>query len=105
MIVAEFFRKGGEITGFKINGHAGYDDYGKDIVCASVSSAVQLTANMITDIFIYQAEVSAENDTVILKTSILGDRTLQNLYKGFQMHLDLLSQEFKKTIQIKFTEV
>ena len=33
-----------------ITGHAGYDDYGKDIVCASVSSIVITTINAIIDI-------------------------------------------------------
>ncbi len=41
MIVAEFFRKNGEITGFKVSGHAGYDMFGKDIVCAGVSALTQ----------------------------------------------------------------
>ena len=60
MIVAEFFRKNGEITGFKVSGHAGYDMFGKDIVCAGVSSAVMMTANLVTEIFGFEAEVSAE---------------------------------------------
>ena len=59
MIVAEFFRKNGEITGFKVSGHAGYDESGRDIVCAGVSSAVMMTANLITEIFRFEAEVSA----------------------------------------------
>lgn len=105
MIIAEFSRKNGEITGFKISGHAGYDDYGRDIVCASVSSAVQLTANMITEIFGYDAEVSAEGDTVILKTTGSGEENLQKLFEGLRLQLDLISQEFKGTIKIKFTEV
>ena len=99
MIVAEFFENGGEIKGFKINGHAGYDDYGKDIACASVSSAVQMTVNAITDVFGFEADVSAQNKTAS------GDIVLQKLYKAFIMQLELLSQEFNETIKIKFTEV
>ncbi len=104
MIVAEFFENGGEIKGFKINGHAGYDDYGKDIACASVSSAVQMTVNAITDVFGFEADVSAQNNTVFFKTAS-GDIVLQKLYKAFIMRLELLSQEFNETIKIKFTEV
>ncbi len=105
MIVAEFFKKNGEIIGFKIKGHAEYDDVGKDIACASVSSAVMLTANMITDAFGYKAEVSDKNQAVILKAELFGDAVLQKIFKGLVMHLRLLSQEFKGTIKIKFTEV
>ena len=63
MIVAEFFRKNGEITGFKVSGHAEYDESGRDIVCAGVSSAVMMTANLITEIFRFEAEVSAVSYT------------------------------------------
>ena len=34
----------------KIEGHAKYDDYGKDIVCASVSSIIYTTVNGIFNI-------------------------------------------------------
>lgn len=105
MIVAEFFEKKSAISGFKISGHADFDDYGKDIACASVSSAVQYTANLITEIFGFEAEVSAENNAVVLKTGTFEDRTLQKLFKGLIMQLELLSQEFEGTIKIKFTEV
>ncbi len=31
----------GEITGFKVTGHSGYDTHGKDIVCSAVSALAQ----------------------------------------------------------------
>lgn len=105
MINAEFFRNNGIISGFKISGHALYDDFGKDIVCAAVSSAVELTANTITEIFGFDAEVSAENNVVILKTADSAEDNLQKIYRGFLLHLETLSEDFKGTIKIKFTEV
>ena len=51
MIVAKFFKSSRKFIGFQISGHAGFAESGYDIVCASVSSAVQLTANNITEIF------------------------------------------------------
>lgn len=105
MINAEFFRNKGIISGFKISGHAFYDDFGKDIVCAAVSSAVELTANTITEIFGFDAKVSAENNAIILKTAYSADDNLQKLYRGLLLHLENLLEEFKGTIKIKFTEV
>ena len=35
-----------KIKNFKVSGHANYDTYGKDIVCASVSSIVITSCNM-----------------------------------------------------------
>ncbi len=50
MICARFFRKNGSLSSVAaISGHAGFADAGEDIVCASVSSAVQLVANGITE--------------------------------------------------------
>ena len=59
--------KAGELVGFSVSGHAGYADAGEDIVCAAVSSAVQLTANGITEILGLSASVEAEGDTVSLR--------------------------------------
>ena len=47
MIKANFIKKDGIITNIKMSGHAKYDEYGKDIVCAAVSSALTLTVNTI----------------------------------------------------------
>ncbi|MGN0614158.1 MAG: ribosomal-processing cysteine protease Prp [Porcipelethomonas sp.] len=106
MTVAEFFKKDGEITGFKIKGHSGYSESGSDIVCASVSSAVMMAANMITEIFRYQAEVSAVEDTVFLKTDIPGDKVLQGIYNGLRLQLEEIAGEYgKKYLKMKFTEV
>lgn len=35
----------GEVIEFKAHGHAGYDDWGQDIVCAAVSVLTQAAAN------------------------------------------------------------
>jgi len=105
MIIAEFLTRNGEVTGFKVSGHADYDDLGKDIVCASVSSAVMMTANLITEIFGFNAEVSDVNNVVALRTDIPGEENLQRLYKGLEMQIEQISLEFKKTIKMKFTEV
>lgn len=104
MIVAEFFRKNGEITGFKVSGHAGYDMFGKDIVCASIS-AVMMTANLITEIFGFDAEVSVVDDTVTLKTDVPEDNLLLGLYKGLILQIEQISLEFNGTITLKYSEV
>ncbi|MBQ8435292.1 MAG: ribosomal-processing cysteine protease Prp [Oscillospiraceae bacterium] len=105
MTIAEFYRKNGELTGFKVKGHSDYSEQGSDIVCASVSSAVMLTANLITEIFGYKADVSAVDDTVALKTDISGDEVLQKLYQGLVLQLQEIAGEFNENIKVQFTEV
>ena len=77
-----------------ISGHALYDDYGKDIVCASVSSIVICTINGILALNNEVIEVDStkginitilkENDTVktLLKNMINLLKELETKYTG-----------------------
>ena len=47
---AIFRTRAQRILGFEISGHSGYAEAGEDIVCAGVSSAVQLTVNAVVEI-------------------------------------------------------
>ena len=46
------------VVGFRVTGHAGYAESGSDIVCAGVTTAVQLVANGITECAGIIAEVA-----------------------------------------------
>lgn len=104
MIRAEFYESQGKFMGFSISGHAGYAESGYDIVCSAVSSAVELTANLITDGFNIPAKVSTVDDTVICMLE-LQDEISEKLIKMLKVHLGLISEEFPKTIKITTTEV
>ena len=45
MIRVVIDKKDGYIDGFRLSGHAGYDDYGKDIICSAMSMLAINTAN------------------------------------------------------------
>lgn len=107
MITAEFIQKDNVLVGFKVSGHANFDEYGQDIVCASVSSAVQLVCNTITDGFNIKANVLVdENNGISLK---LIDYSKNSpaivLINGLKTHLEILLEEFPKNINLKLTEV
>ena len=109
MIEAKFFSENNRLIGFCIGGHAGFADFGKDIACASVSSAIQLTANSITECFAIKANLKVSEDNSV--TLMLTDKDMNNIAVGeklidsLKLHLELLNEEFPKTIKIKFTEV
>lgn len=104
MIQAGFFESNGKLNGFSIKGHAGYAESGYDIVCASVSSAVQLTANTITEGFGVKAEVSVIGDNIMLELS-QPNRNAEVMLEMLKLHIEMLSEEFPKTIKINTTEV
>ena len=105
MIRAKFFSKAGHLTGFSVSGHAGYADAGEDIVCAAVSSAVQLTANGITEVLGLQARVRAEDDTVSLRLDDSANREAEAFLKALQLHLSVLSEDYPKNVKLTCTEV
>lgn len=105
MITAEFYLRGERFSGFSIRGHAGYAAYGQDIVCASVSSAVELTANAVTEILKVPASVGVfENEVKLILPE--GDfREAEDFLKALRLHLELLLQDFPEKLRITDTEV
>ena len=68
MISVTFHKtKAGEYRSFLCSGHAGYDDYGKDIVCASVSVLVINTINSLEELVQEKIVVDADEETGIIR--------------------------------------
>lgn len=99
MIRAHFFKSGGQYCGFSVSGHAGYGAYGEDIACASVTSAVQLTVNAVTEVLALPAEVAVEENEIRLELRQDLDRAAP-FFEALRLHLELLGQEFEKTIEL-----
>lgn len=105
MIHARFFKSEEKLMGFSISGHAGYDDYGHDIVCASVSSAVQMTANGITEILKLGADVTVEENLIRMMLSKKDAQKGQAFMQALLLHLKLLAEDYEGTIQVNISEV
>ncbi len=105
MITVTFFKSGNNICGFNISGHSGYSDDGTDIVCAAVSSAVLMAANTITDIQHINAEVADGDGLVSLKMSPTEAVKSADILNGLLLHLTALSEQYKKYIKVKISEV
>ena len=105
MIEAEFFHENGAFTGFAVSGHAGFDQHGRDIVCASVSSAVQLTVNGITEILSERADIKVKENLVKLLLKDGPSRETNAFFKALKLHLELLCEDYPGTIHISCMEV
>jgi hypothetical protein len=68
--------KTGEYRSFTCKGHAGYADYGRDIVCASISVLVINTINSLEEICNERMEVVTDEDEGIISCSFV-DQPLQ----------------------------
>lgn len=103
MIRADFKKKNGNLTGFSIKGHAGYAQSGSDVVCAAVSSAVQLVINILDSLELSPAVNVDEN---CIKCSVASDKSESAvILETFIAHLESIVDEFPQTIKITISEV
>lgn len=105
MIRANFTRTEGKLTAFSLSGHAGYDEFGKDIVCASVTSAVQLTANAITEVLKVNADVKVLDNQINMKLPKNCPQEALSFMDALLLHLEILAEDFEGTIKVKVSEV
>ncbi len=104
MIKARFYHSGESLVGFSVSGHAGFADSGNDIVCAAVSTAVNMTANGITEIASLDAAVNVKQNEVQLKlkqASKEGALFLQSM----RLQMEILQEQYPKNIRIYDMEV
>lgn len=103
MIRAELYESNGLLNGFRISGHAGYAEKGKDVVCAAVSSAVQLIVNLLNE-FDCEPQMSVEDNVVECRTSA-SPNTASAMLEQLKLHFETILEEFPKTIKITISEV
>jgi len=98
----------GEITGFKVTGHSGYNTHGKDIVCSAVSALAQTA--LLGLLKVAGADVDYKIDEGYLMCSltnadsdrkrIMCEAILETMYEGlksikesYEKHIDIVEEE------------
>ena len=99
MIKVILTKKDDNVNKVIINGHAGYDDFGKDIVCAAVSSTVITTINILLSL---DNQSISYNDSRGLTIEVLKkDMTTKKIINVLISNLYELEKAYPKNIQIK----
>ncbi len=104
MIKAQFIKIKGFYSSFCISGHAGFADFGQDIVCAAVTSAVMTVLNGITECAEIAADVSVSDNEIVLN---LAERTktADCFLDALRLQLEAIESDYSGTIKITVTEV
>lgn len=100
MIHAEFIRHGQRYVGFSVTGHAGFAGYGEDVVCAGVSSAVQMAANGITEVLKIPAQVICEENLISVRTAADACEKCDAFYRALHLQLTLIGNGYPDTVAI-----
>ncbi len=95
-------------AGIEIEGHAGYDEYGKDIICAAVSSLALNMANSV-EAFTddpFEADVDEESGRFTFRFTGPVSRESKLLMDSLVLGLTNTEQAYgQKYIRIRFEEV
>ncbi len=100
MIKATFYIKSNSAVGFEIKGHSGYEEEGKDIICASVSSAAYMAANTVTDVIGEKADIKL-SDGYFKFMAEGGKNETKIVLKGLQNHVNALADDYSEFIICK----
>lgn len=82
-----------------ISGHAKFADYGKDIVCASVSSMVYTTVNAILNFDKDSIKIEDKDDFII--TLLKDSKETKILIDNLMTLLKDLGESYPKNIKVK----
>ena len=99
MIRVEINKKNNVIESIHCIGHAGYADYGKDIVCASFSTMIITTINAILTFDQSAISYTDTNDLKII--NIKKDNITNNLLNNLVNMIYELRDNYNKNINIK----
>ena len=99
MIKVETKKENGKYVRIKILGHAMYDDYGKDIVCASFSTMIITTINAILEFDKDAISYTDTNDLEII--NIKKDNITNGLLNNLVQMMKELKENYDKNINIK----
>ena len=86
------------IKSFKVTGHAGYDTYGKDIVCASVSSIVITSINLVISLDDKALKLK-ESDGLIDVKVLKEDEIINKVFNNMINMLKELQENYNKNIK------
>ena len=105
MTEIEILRKNGRIISYKAVGHAEYDEYGSDIVCAALSTALQFPLVGFQDVLeIYpRFEISSEGllSVELADMDLKGkEREINTLLESMLVIVKQLSKDYPKNIKL-----
>lgn len=105
MTCITFYRTRDCLTAVDLRGHAGYAEEGEDIVCAAVSSSVQLLHALLYDVQKIAVDTLIEDEGAHIRLTLPSEQLDlgQDGLRAFQLYLSELAETYSDFINV--TEV
>ena len=108
--VAFFRRPDGALTGYRVQGHAGYAEAGSDIVCAAVSALTQSTLNGLQSVLKVPVMFDIDDQAALLEARLTPEATeaqvaqAQILLRTLLEGLQAIERSYPRNVRIFFEE-
>ena len=91
-----------EIVGFEIEGHANYDEYGKDLVCSAVTILAYSCVNSLDK---YTDDVNFSDDEITMTVSISSpNRDTDVIFDYFKTGIETLLGNYSSYVKLNYKE-
>ena len=91
-----------EIVGFEIEGHANYDEYGKDLVCSAVTILAYSCVNSLDK---YADDVNFSDNEIIMTVSISSpNRDTDVIFDYFKTGIETLLDNYSSYVKLNYKE-
>ena len=109
-VVTFYRRPDGSLIGYRAAGHAGYADYGYDIVCAGISALTQSTLNGLKNVLKAPVMFEIDDQAGLLEARLTPEATeeqrrqAQLLLRTLLEGLQAIERSYPRNVRIFFEE-
>ncbi len=105
MTTVQFFKSNGQWIGYHASGHSGYGVEGEDIVCASISTALQMVATGLKDVKKLRPKVKISNDQAEMDCQLVASvEQAQDMLEMLYITILDLAKQYPKYLKLEVIE-
>ena len=101
MTTAKFLFSDDTVISFEVSGHSGAGEYGSDIVCSAVSSAIYMAANTIIEIMKLNPEAEVRDGYFKFTMNVDDARKSKTISDGLYLHLRELQGQYPNNLKLE----
>ena len=101
MTTAKFLFSDETVVSFELSGHSGAGEYGTDIVCSAISSAVYMAANTIIEIMKLEPETVVRDGYLKVQMNLEDARKSKVITDGLYLHLSELQSQYPNNLKLE----